>query len=96
VGQNRLYSGKDIIHKQKHMTLKPGSILTTPMVIALMAFAIVAFLLLIDTSIMPKEKSPNTNLIVNRSTNTNTVTTTTNTNSTTEGTFSTNTNAEAE
>lgn len=64
------------------------------MVIALMAFAIVAFLLLIDTSIMPSgKKSTNSNL-VNRSTNTSNTnrTTTTNTSSTTEGTFSTNTN----
>lgn len=41
---------------------------TTPLVIAIMAFAIVAFLFLIDTAIMPA----NSNQVTNRTTNTNT------------------------
>lgn len=81
------------------MNVRPGSILTTPMVIALMAFALVAFLLLIDTSIMPRG-TKNTNTIkktlnTNQTTNTNPAGTTL-TNSTTEGTFSTNTNVIAQ
>lgn len=71
------------------------TILNTPMVIALMAFAIVAFLLLIDTSIMPTGDK-NNNVVVNRNTNNALDTVPANTNSTTEGTFDTNTNAATE
>lgn len=60
------------------------------MVIALMAFAIVAFLLLIDISIFPPKKATttvtNTNTTTNQNQNTNTAGTTT-------GTFETNSNA---
>ncbi len=65
------------------------AILNAPMVIALMAFAVMAFLFLIDTAINPDGSSPNANVVVNRSAN-NSVNTN-QTESVTEGTFLTNT-----
>jgi hypothetical protein len=70
-----------------------GSILTTPMVIALMAFAIVAFLFLIDTSINPDNSNKTTTTTTQKkvapSSNDNQ---NVNTADTTEGTFETNLN----
>lgn len=76
------------------MRFRTGSILSAPMVIALMAFAVVAFLFLIDTSINPDGSKENANLVVNRSTTNTNTTVNSNTNSVTEGTFLTNTNSD--
>ena len=74
------------------MRFRAGSILTTPMVIGLMAFAIVGFLLLVDTAVFPpKNTSPKAHrntATVNQNANTNTA-------GTTEGTFLTNDNTNA-
>ncbi len=50
--------------------MRPGSILSTPLVMATMAFAVVAFLFLIDTSINPDGTRQSTNSLINRNTNT--------------------------
>lgn len=61
------------------------------MVIALMAFAIVAFLLLIDTAVMPSESNKNTANVNKKTTTTVNQNDNTNSTGTTEGTFLTNT-----
>lgn len=49
--------------------MRPGSIFSTPLIIATMAFAVVAFLFLIDTSINPDGTRQSTNSPINQNNN---------------------------